>query len=220
MRVLPRTQAETIQWVSTRIEPWTEQATTLGLDPAQVAELTDTLTETEEAYAALHAAKAALQQAQLAFELKYQELRRRTSTSIQAIRAKAQATSNPGLYAEGSVPPPAKPSKSGSPPAPTELTSTLTNDGFIRLDWKARLQDSPFFTIYRQLPGETTFTLLGTSGARQFVDPTLPAGTEFVSYKVVAHRGTQSSVSSEILQIIFGVPKQRKPADDQLKQAA
>lgn len=48
------------------------------------------------------------------------------------------------------------------------------------------------------------FVLLDSVGGKEFVDETVPVGTQTVSYSVKAKRGSQSSGWSEALTIRFG----------------
>lgn len=209
MSVLPKKQAETINWVTARLEPWTTNATAIGLTSAQVTALTNLVSNVSANVAELNAAKVALQNAQLTFAQNYEAMRAMAGAYIKVIRSRAQATNNPFIYVQASIPPPATPTPSGTPAAPSDLIGTLTNDGFVELKWTSSLRASTFFTIWRQLPGETDFVQVGTIGAKKFTDNSIPAGSAYASYRVYANRGTTVSESSEVLQMVFGVPQQQ-----------
>ena len=46
------------------------------------------------------------------------------------------------------------------------------------------------YQVYRRLGSEGEYAFLGASGKKKFTDATVPTGTRFVSYRIIAVRST------------------------------
>jgi hypothetical protein len=89
------------------------------------------------------------------------------------------------------------------------MSATVLGNGTVRLRWKAP-QPSPgaevFTQIQRRFNGAGQFQVIGDTGAKTFVDTTVPAGTASVQYIFVAKRGEQQSDPSAPISLLLGVP--------------
>jgi hypothetical protein len=192
MSVVPKTQLEKIQWAETHAPIWIANQASIGTSVAEAAAFE---TKTEAARAALTAAENArdaaknatldLQTAIAAMDVAAQGI-------IKQIRAKAETTNNPGVYALGSIPAPATPAPQGPPGTPNELAAELDGDGSLILTWKCANPVGTQGTIYqvwRSTTGSTgEFTYIGGVGEKKFVDASVPAGATSVCYKIQAVR--------------------------------
>lgn len=126
---------------------------------------------------------------------------------VKTIRAYAQTTNQPQVYTDAAIPVPAPPSPAPPPGIPTDLVTTLLNNGAVQITWKAA-NAAPtrgtYFTIFRKLPGETAFTRLGDSAKKHFTDTTIPAGTAWVSYMIQPKRPNYNGPYSEQITTQFG----------------
>lgn len=78
------------------------------------------------------------------------------------------------------------------PGTPTSFKVTLNADGSLDLGWKCKNPPGSRGTIYQvwRKIGAGEFTYVGGTGARKFVDSTVPAGTAGVTYQLQAVRST------------------------------
>ena len=63
--------------------------------------------------------------------------------------------------------------------------------------------------VRRRLPTETSFTIIGVSGERRYVDNSFLAGPDSVEYTVQAQRADRAGAESAIFTINFGVATRR-----------
>ncbi|HPF41688.1 MAG TPA: hypothetical protein PK093_23875 [Phycisphaerae bacterium] len=136
-------------------------------------------------------------------------LRREAGDCVRSIRAFAETTGDAHkIYASARIAPPKSPSPAAPPERPRRLAATLNaTSGALTLTWTARdpnRRGGVTYLVRRRLPGEPTFTLLGATGGKTFVDDAPPAGLSSVEYSVQAQRGARSSAVSEILVVHFG----------------
>ena len=125
---------------------------------------------------------------------------------IQTIRAFADLSGDPdAVFTTAELD---APSAKGTPrPAPvpaTGMAAELLNTGAIKLTWKGTVAFGTVYTIYRRI-GEGSFTPIGTSTTKSFVDETIPVGTPEVDYAAITQRDGQSSDLSEPIVVRFGV---------------
>jgi hypothetical protein len=209
MPVLPNTRLEQLEWVESHLPLWSPSPTTIGLTSLQITELQNLATAARDSYTAQLSARNAAKNATVAFYSASDSLRDRTGELITTVKAFAENTNNPSVYTTADVPPPAPPSTVPAPAAPTDLVTTVENDGSVTVRWKAT-QPAPgaqqYFRVYRALNGSPAYAPLSDTGLKEFNDATVPVGTSLVSYQVQARRGDKSSTLSEAVIVRFGVP--------------
>lgn len=96
-----------------------------------------------------------------------------------------------GTLAE--IPAPATPEPKGPPGTPNTMTVTLNGNGSLNLKWKCPNPagtSGTVYQVYRRVGGTGEFTYLGGSGAKLFVDATVPAGATQLTYQIQAVRST------------------------------
>lgn len=124
---------------------------------------------------------------------------------IKTIRGKAESTLDNSVYVKAMIPPPTAPTPSGTPNQPTALSAFIDDEGGVNLGWNGSTRYSTYFTIWRKLPGESSFAIIGTVGGKKWVDNTVEAGTPYALYYVKAHRGNKVSIASLQANVIFGI---------------
>jgi len=161
-------------------------------------------------YTAMQAARAASTNATQAWYDNQEAMRVKGADLIKVIKAFAASTNNPGVYTAAMLPPPKSPTPLPPPATPTNLTASLLNNGAIKIEWKASIENTSF-SIWRKLnlTGQAYEQIGVASSNRAFTDSTLPAGGlgsagPGVFYQVQAHRNGLSSEFSEPVSIRFG----------------
>ena len=201
--VLPNSREQTISWFTERIDEWAAKASAIGLTAAQVTELATRLAAAETSFDTAVASRIASKNATVNFYNDTDDLKSYGADLIKVIKAFAESSDDPSVYATASVPPPAPPTPAGAPPQPTELTATLMPGGSLRLGWKGTVSQSAYFSIFRKAEGETAFTMLDSTDEKFFDDTSIPAGANTVVYYIQARRD-EFRVDSNWFQVSFG----------------
>lgn len=197
MRTLPKAQAKLITFFEIHTDLWAQDPAAIGLDPLKLGALTAATAEARADYSHALATREAAKAATTALSGSIEKLRALGGPAISTIRAFAESSGNPGqIYSAAQIPPPGDPSPAPAPEAPTDIRIRLLGDGSLELRWQAR-QPAPGAEVYtqirRRLNGIGAFTTLGATGARIFIDDSVPAGAGNVEYALTVHRGRQSS---------------------------
>ncbi len=206
--VLPDTRLDTIQWFEARIADWTANAAAIGLTGEQVTAFSGQITTARTSYDAAQSARATSKAATTSFYNDTDAMRDTGADLIKAIKAFAATSDNPNVYALAQVPMPADPSPIGAPGQPTEVSISLTSSGYLSLKWKAdnaAPSSGAYFVVQRKLAGETSFTTVGDTGEKSFVDASVPLGTTSAAYIITPRRGSQTGTASNQLIVQFGV---------------
>lgn len=223
MAVLPPSTIRMIEWFEQRIPVWTANPSAIGLTLPQVTQL---MTRTAAARTAYQNAQAARNESKSKTVLLTDaagSLRNYGADLIKTIKAYAETTNDPTVYAEADVPPPAAPSPLGPPGTPTDIVTTINNRGYVEIRWKAdnaANSSGAYFKIERRLDDEQGFRLLGTTGLKTFTDETIPAGTLQATYIVTPFRGDASGEPSEQFVVPFAAQSGQQSGQQGLALAA
>lgn len=201
--VLPNSREQTIQWFADRIDTWAAKAASIGLTVPQITALATMLAAAEGSQSTAIAARIASKDATVNFHTDTDTLKSYGADLIKVIKAFAESTGDPSVYAAASVPPPAPPTPAGAPVQPTELTATLLPGGSLRLGWKGTVSQSAYFSIFRKAEGEAVFTLLDSTDEKFFDDDAIPVGANSLVYYIEARRD-EFRVDSNHFLISFG----------------
>ena len=90
---------------------------------------------------------------------------------------------------------------------PTDFKVSLSQGGALTLKWKCPNPAGSAGTIYqvaRRLGATGSFTFIGGSGTRKFIDQTLPTGSSSITYRIVAVRSTAQGPEA-LFTVNFGV---------------
>jgi len=192
MAVLPPSTIRMIEWFEQRIPVWTANPAAIGLTLPQVTQLLSRTAAARSAYQNAQTARNESKSKTLLLNDAAGSLRGYGADLIKTIKAYAETTDDPSVYAEADVPPPAQPSPLGPPGTPTDIATSINNRGFIDIRWKAdnaANSTGAYFKIERRLDNEQTFRLLGTTGLKSFTDETIPVGTAQATYIITPYRG-------------------------------
>jgi hypothetical protein len=207
MSELPRTRLARLEYFEARSTLWTANAAAIGLTPAQVTAIKNAAvanrTDFNAAEVARNASKAATTQYYNSGNTMF-DLGR---DLIKTIKAFAETTNNPNVYALANINPPAPPAPVPAPDAPTDLAGTLDNFGVATLTWKATRSGPSsgiFFVVERQRAGEAAFVTLGATSEKSFIDPDPRAASGNVSYRVKAVRGADESAWAQPIFFAIG----------------
>lgn len=182
---------------------WAADPPAIGLTALQISDLT---TATAAARASLTAQTNAINIKEAAtntMHVQTDALRSLGGDLVKVIKTFAELTGDPLVYDEAQVPPPAPPTPAGPPPQPTELSAALLPGGGIRLAWKGSVSQGAYFSIYRRLDGESSFTLIKSPKTKSFDDTTVPAGIGSLVYYIQAVRD-EFSVDSSWFMVNLG----------------
>lgn len=204
--ILPSARVERITFVENHTATWQTVATDIGTTAAAVTALTTKATAARDAYNAHVLAQAQAKAATQAFYDAVASMTTDATAIIRQVKAKAALDGN-SVYTTSLLPIPATPTPVPPPGTPMDFKVALQTDGALELKWKCPNPAGASGTTYQVSRKDGTageFAMLTTVGARTFVDPTIPAGTPCVTYKVQALRSTALGGAAYFL-VNFGV---------------
>lgn len=211
MTGVPNSRSGAIDWYTERLSAWLADPAAIGLSVEQAnAIASDTSTASGARQSALDAANAR-KAAFVTYHEAADTMRENGSTLVATIKAFAEASGDPGVYAAALIDPPATPAPTPAPGTPYEFSVGLLQDGSLELSFKC---DNPSATggtaggvvyeVFRQDPGSNDFNYVLSAGERKFVDSTVPPGSALVSYRIVARRSTKVGAPA-VFGVRFGV---------------
>lgn len=196
MSNLPTGRQDALEWFEARTATWTTNAASIGVTAPQMTAFKALVSTNRTDFNAMMSARAAAKAATQTFYNSFNLMRDPGRGYIAAIKAYAETTHNDGVYALGMIDPPAPPTPAPPPAEPADLTGAVSPTGQITISWKAPVSGPSsgiFFMVQRQRFGETTYTLLGGTQDKTFLDPAPHVTAGPVSYQVRAQRGTDLS---------------------------
>ena len=203
-KVVPDSKPDMIAWYAERVDDWSANAATLGLDMAMITSLATYLENAQNAESSAFTARVESKAASVTYNNEATALREFGAGLVKTIKATAETSGDPNIYALALIPPPAPPSPAGPPEQPTNVTAQLLPGGGLRLTWKGSVAHGAYFSVYRRVAGESAFTLLKSPKDKTYDDTTIPAGTSSLTYFIQAVRD-QNTVNSDWYQVTFGV---------------
>ncbi|HVU62859.1 MAG TPA: hypothetical protein VHC70_02690 [Phycisphaerales bacterium] len=204
--VPPKPSVDQIVWFENHLPLWVESPTTFGTTAAACTALQAALTSARQAYDNAQAARDASKAATTSENMAMQAMLTPGRAMVNTIKAFIEASGNTALWGQAGLEPNAAPGTAPDPTAPFMLSATLDTEGNVIVKWKASQPQGVSGVIYsvrRALDGGE-YVLLDSVGGKEFIDQTVPVGTQSVSYTVKAKRGNQMSGWSEALTIRFG----------------
>jgi hypothetical protein len=204
MGVLPTKIIERLQWFEQRESLWTANAAQIGLQPAQVTQLSGFIATARTKYDEAQTARAASEMSTFMMKEAVRDMSVFGSDLIKTIKAFAETTGNKNVYALASVPPPAPPSPAGPPEAPTDIVGDPNADGTVTVRWRGSLRSQTFFTVWRKIGSAGSFVQIGAVAAKAFIDTGVPQGVASVSYIIRAQRNNLVSQPSTEAVVNFG----------------
>ncbi len=205
MAVLPGSRLARIEWFEQRLANWAANAAAIGLNSAQVIALQQRVTAARTGYNGAQQSRNGSKASTVTFHTSEDEMADLGRDLIKTIKAFAETSNDPNVYALAEVPPPAPPTPAGPPDAPTDLRGSINNDGAVELKWEGTLSHRTFYEVYRRAEGESAWSFIASMGAKSFLDDTLASGCSAVLYRVRAKRGDLVSESADPILIRLGV---------------
>lgn len=203
MTTVPKTFLGRLEFFEQRLPAWSADPAAIGLSAGEVAQLAARVSMARQRYVELEAIRSAAEAATLSHKIANDAMYDFGSDLVQTIRAFADRSDNPGVYAAALIPPPKDPSPSGPPPRPSDVRFELMPTGSLRLRWKGSVARRAHFCIFRKAPGEHGFTLLDSVTSKTYVDTTIPHGATELTYSIQARRD-RHQVSTPPMIVTFG----------------
>jgi len=209
MGTVPKNDLDQITYFEEHLPIWTANAAQIGLLPAQVTAFSALVTAARNQFNAAQAIRSASKAQTVNFHIKLDAMNEGGSDLIRTIRAYADLQNDPTVFVKAEIPPPATPSPVGPPGTPTDYTCTLNPTGLLTIKWKCANPAGGPGTVYEvrrcigPVDSQSVWTLLGTSGKREYTDTTLPAlssdNAAGVTYEVTAVRSTSRGQPSQYM---------------------
>ncbi len=195
-----------VTWMNDHAELWENApATAIGLTAARVAGLKALLETVDKDMSTASQARLASKNATFVQNQSIRAARDEAAEMIQVIKGFIESSGDTNLWGAAGLTPNAAPGTVPPPNAPENIVATLDVTGNLTLSWKAS-QPAPgtVYRIHRAFNGSTNYTFLDAVGEKNFIDSTIPLGTQQVSYQINARRGGQNSAASGTLTVQFG----------------
>lgn len=203
--LVPNTQQGCVNFYKDEVTGyWTPNAAAIGLSPGDLTSINAKITAAETAITNAFAAKQESKNKTMILQNAIEELREVGASLIAVIRGKALQTGDFTIYTKANIPPPTQGTAQGPAAQPTNVGAFIDNLGNVQLSWQGSLAGGTFFTVWRKLSGETSWTQMGSVVSKSFADSTIPGGTSSANYYVVATRSGGSSPASEPITVLFG----------------
>ncbi len=194
MSLVPDDTTGRILFFESHLDRWTQKAAELGFSPAQIADMTALTQSARAALREQHMAQNAAMGATVKLREAIDEMMTAGAVMIRQVRLRA-AAEGPAIYPLASIDPPAKPSPIGAPGKPDNFKVALDVIGAVTLRWTCKNPRGAVGTTYhvwRRIGTSGPFACLGATGAKKFVDDTLPQGLAQVTYQIQAVRSTKA----------------------------
>lgn len=205
--LVPQTRVGKIEFYETHQPAWTTNAVVIGLTAPLMTAFTAQIAAARAAFTAAEVAREAAKAATTNFYKKVSEMQAQGSSFIDTIRATAISKNDANIYVLAQIPPPATPSSAPPPGTPFDFRVELQPTGSLSLSWKCNNPVGVGGTIYelKRRAGTGTPVYIGASGARTFVDDTLPSSAATgVTYFITGVRSTTRGVTAQFT-VNFGV---------------
>lgn len=211
MSTVPRKPDQAVSWCLAHVEPWTENAATLKLDPQKVAAFDTLTTDAQAKRQALVDARLLYKDALSDARAAVKAMRAAAGEQVTVIRATAKSAPAPQeIYSLGLIPPPADPAPRPAPGTATDFKVDLLQGGAIRL--RFRCPNPPrtgpvTYRVERMLQPQSPWVFFMNAKERTFTDQAIPQGTAQVVYRVTAQTTTNDG-DPAVFGVQFGAGNQ------------
>jgi hypothetical protein len=186
-RVIPKGKQDRLTFLRTHIPGWIANAAGLGLDAAQVAELSASLAEAEAAYKDHLIKQMAARNATADSDVAIDRATKLASSVILKVRGLAAVEESIAPFIAAGIPTPKNPVRAPQAPPMPSITSITMAKGAITIKWTGSLSETDFFTLYRKTSGRQP-SLVACLRGFSFLDYEAPLDEGDIQYYVVAHR--------------------------------
>ncbi len=210
MSVLPQSRLAQIEWFEQRLAAWLLNATNIGLTSAQVTQLQGEIAAARIAYNNAQQIRNQSKSATVTYYDASDTLVDDGRDLIATIKAFAEATNDPNVYVLADVPPPAPPGVIPPPGTPYDFRVGLRQDGSVELRWKSNNPSGGSSVVYEILRSDAggPMTFVSNVGEREFIDATIPPGTDTTTYQITGIRGTERGAPAQF-NVRFGAGNQQ-----------
>ena len=186
-RVIPKGKQNRLTFLQTHIPGWIANAAELGLDAAQVAQLSASLAEAEAAYKSHLRKQAAARNATATSDLAIDRATKLAASVILKVRSLAAIEESNAPFIVARIPTPNKPVRAPQAPPMPRIKSMKMASGAITIKWTGSLSETDFFTLYRKTSGQQP-SLVACLRGFSFLDYAAPLDEGDLRYFVIAHR--------------------------------
>jgi hypothetical protein len=190
MGLVPRNIPDKINYYALRQALWTAQAVNIGLTSPQMVTMSGLISTASDALTDQGNAQSAAKAATVTLHNAVQAMADYGSELIKEIKVKAGQV-GPSVYALANIDPPAPPSPTPPPGPITNFVASFDGAAALILKWKCTSPNGgAVYQLWRRVNLADEFTFIGASGAKEFTDATIPAGSSQVTYQIQATRPT------------------------------
>jgi hypothetical protein len=210
MSVIPGSTHQQLEWLEAHLPTWQANAAAIGLSAAQVTALAALVTAARTAFDAMLIARDDSKSATMLFNNAIAAALDPARDYVKTIKAFAETSGNPDVYALANVPPPAEPVPVGAPGSPVNLSGVMAANGTLTLTWDAAVSgpsNGIVFEVARRRVTEPGFALVAVTGDKEYQDPVfanwaaMDPGAGPIEYQVRARRGNLTSAYAGPLTI-------------------
>ncbi|CAN5831080.1 hypothetical protein BH11PLA1_BH11PLA1_01510 [soil metagenome] len=206
--VLPTDNDALLVWGNEHAPVFATNAVAIGLTAAQATAFTTANTKLQAAWGLYGKAKNDLKAAADDWKEARTDFRTLAAADVALIKNAASRSAKPStIYTLAQIPEPTPRSPSVPPSAAENLRASLdTETGTLTVRWSASQPkgvNGVVYTVQRVIGSGSTFTSVGVTGTKSFIDLALPVGTSRVQYRIVAQRGSLVSPASAVLDVRF-----------------
>lgn len=204
--VPPQPKIDQITWFENHLPMWAATPTAFGATAGQITSLSAAIEAARKAYDEAQAARTASKAATTTENEAVAAMLTNGRNLVNIMKSFIENANNSALWGQAGLEPDAAPGTAPAPNAPHTLSATIDSVGNVIVNWKASQPvgvSGVIYSVQRSLDNGP-YVLLDSVGEKQFVDETLPIGTQTVSYTVKSKRGSKSSEWSEALILRFG----------------
>lgn len=208
MSNIPETLSEFISWAKVHQAQWVSNQAQIGLSAPQTTAFKALVEALDTADADAQEKREASKDATRTLNNSESAARVVAGAYVNLIKAFAQTTNNPNVYALAGISPDSPPGTLPAPVPPEKFFATLNANGSLTLRFRASQPkgvSGVVYQIFRRFSSDAPFTQVGTTGAtKRWVDETIPFGTDRVEYMVTPVRGEVVGDSSDAFPVQFG----------------
>ena len=205
--VPPKPTLDQIVWFETHLPSWAATPAVFGASVVSITALTALVLASRKSYNDAQSAREASKSATKAETVSANNMLFSGRAVVNTMKAFIEQSHNDLLWAQSGLSPDSPPGVAPTPTAPTSMTASLDQDGFIQLHWKASQPVGVSRVVYsvRRSIDAAPYVLLNTVGKKTYTDMSVPVGTRMVQYTIMASHGDQQSPWSSAFTIRFGI---------------
>jgi hypothetical protein len=208
MAVLPAGRAQRLQWFKDHIALWKLNAAGIGVTPAAMTAFEVLITSADANFQAMNIARDGAKSATQKFYNAADDMISPGRDYIAVIKAFAESTNNPNVLVLANIPPDAPATPAQPPSTPANLVGSISTTGVLTLNWEAASHGAStgiVFLVSKRLGGSGSFSIVGATFDRSFIDATFNPGAGLATYQVQAQRGNLFSSFSNSLSVDLGL---------------